>query len=248
MEHLHSDRSRVLQPSAKTSYSEQLIRTFVHPPGKVCLLYGDELIFSFSLRIAAHTMAQGTPLAVVDGCNRFNVHALARFAQEHRLDPNEFLNRIFISRGFTCYQMEQAIGNRLPLFLKSIGSHTAIIFGLLDTFYDEQVSAREAEQILKRLLNRMQELKTEGFSILIAGIAWNVLEQQRRQLFAILKHNVDRAYHVRFDSRNTPQLVVEQGGYHGTHRTDLHEHHRERAGELVEIPPRLTQRRPRPVR
>lgn len=228
--------------------SDQLIRAFIHPPGKVYLLYGDELIFPFSLRLAAHAMARGTSIAVIDGCNRFNVHALAQFAQEHRIDPDRFLRRIFVSRGFTCYQIEQAVSNKLPVFLKSIHSNTAFIFGLLDTFYDEQAPAREVEQILKRLLGRMQELKAEGISLLITGIEWNVLSYQRRRLFTTLKQNVDHVYQLMLDSRNIPQLVVEKGGHHGAHRTDLYEHHRRRAGELVEVPPRPAEGRPGTLR
>ena len=131
--------------------SQVLVQSFVTPPGKVYLLYGDNLIFQLSLRMAASAMAQGKPIAVVDGCNQFNVHLLSRFARERHLNPEQFLNLIFISRGFTCYQMEQAIASRLPVFLEDIHSNTAMIFGLLDTFYDEQAPFREVQQILKRL-------------------------------------------------------------------------------------------------
>ena len=116
--------------------SQTLVQSFVAPPGKVCLLYGDSLVFQFSLKMAAYAMAQGKPIAVVDGCNRFNVHLLSRFARERRIDPDDFLRRIYISRGFTCYQMEQAVSSRLPPFLELIDSNIAMIFGLLDTFYD----------------------------------------------------------------------------------------------------------------
>jgi hypothetical protein len=104
--------------------------------------------------MAAYAMTQGTSVAVVDGCNRFNVHLLARFARERRLDPDAFLHRIYVSRGFTWYQMEQAVVNRLPAFLRSIGSRTALVFGLLDTLYDDQAPLREVQQILRRLLGQ----------------------------------------------------------------------------------------------
>ena len=120
--------------------SEGMIRSFAEKPGKVFLLYGERSIFQLSLQMAAHAMAGGNSIAVVDGCNRFDVHALSRFARMRKIDPNKFLSRIFISRGFTCYQMEQAIAHKLPSFLSTIHSNTALIFGLLDTFYDEQAS------------------------------------------------------------------------------------------------------------
>jgi len=156
-------------------------------------------------------MTQGTPIAVVDGCNRFNVHLLSRFARERHLDPDEFLRRIFISRGFTCYQMEQAVTRRLPLFLQSIGSNIAMIFGLLDTFYDEQASFREVQQILRRVLGTLQDIKTGGVSVLLACTEWNVLPKERNQLFATLKTGMDTVYRLGIDRKNAPALFLESG-------------------------------------
>jgi hypothetical protein len=197
--------------------SQSLVRSFVAPPGKVCLLYGDDLIFQLSLRMAAHAMAKGVPVAVVDGCNRFNVHLLSRFARERHLDPDEFLRRIFISRGFTCYQMEQAVASRLPPFLQSIDSHVAMIFGLLDTFYDEQASFREVQHILRRLLETLQSIKAGGVSVLLACTEWNVLPKERNQLFATLKTGMDTIYRLTIDGNNAPALFLEKGTMTGQH-------------------------------
>ena len=191
--------------------SQSLVQSFVAPPGKVCLLYGDHLVYQFSLRMAAYAMTQGTSVAVVDGCNRFNVHLLSRFARERHINPDEFLRRIYISRGFTCYQMEQAVGNRLPLFLESIGSNVAMIFGLLDTFYDEQASFREVQQILQRLLGTLQEIKQGGVSVLLACTEWNVLPKERNQLFTTLKSGMDSIYRLTTNQNNKPSLILESG-------------------------------------
>jgi hypothetical protein len=190
--------------------SQALVQSFVAPPGKVCLLYGNDLIFQFSLRMAAFAMAKGMPIAVVDGCNRFNVHLLSRFARERRIDPDEFLHRIYISRGFTCYQMEQAVSSRLPPFLESIDSNIAMIFGLLDTFYDEQASFREVQQILRRLLGTFAEIRTKGVSVLLACTEWNVLPKERNQLFTTLKSGADTIYRLTADADNRPALFLEK--------------------------------------
>jgi|GEM_PF-2315795 len=189
--------------------SQSLVHSFVAPPGKVCLLYGDRLIFQLSLRMAAHAMAQGAPIAVVDGCNQFNVHLLSHFARERRMNPDEFLHRIYISRGFTCYQMEQAVSRRLPLFLQSIGSNVAMIFGLLDTFYDEQASFREVQQILRRVLGTLREIKLSGVSVLLACTEWNVMPKERNQLFTTLKTGMDRVYHLARGHDDKPVLFLE---------------------------------------
>jgi hypothetical protein len=196
--------------------SQELVRSFVAPPGKVCLLYGDSLIFQLSLRMAAHAMTNGMPVAVVDGCNRFNVHLLSRFARERRINPDEFLRRIYVSRGFTCYQMEQAVGGRLHPFLDSIGSNVAMIFGLLDTFYDEQASFREVQQILRRLLGTLQDIKAGGISVLLACTEWNVLPKERNELFVTLKSGMDTIYRLS-DDGGKPALILEKGAMTGQH-------------------------------
>jgi hypothetical protein len=236
-----------------------MIRAFTDKPGKIFLLYGDRSIFQLSLQMAAHAMASGKPIAVVDGCNRFDVHSLSRFARMRKIDPNKFLNRIFISRGFTCYQMEQAIAHKLPEFLTQIHSNTALIFGLLDTFYDEQASLREVRQILQRLLGSLQKMKTEGVSILLVCLERTVAPQERNQLFTTLKNGVDRVYKLDTSERGTLQLLLESqraegslsasyrmthGEYeHGTNRTNLHQPDRCGTGKLVKVPPRTAQRR-----
>jgi len=173
-----------------------LIRAFPEPPGKVHLLYGSDGVFPLSLTMAAHAIRREVPIAVVDGCNRFDVHLLSRFAREHRLDANAFLRRIFISRGFTCYQMEQAIAYRLPAFLRRIGSNVAMVFGLLDTFYDEQAPLREVRQILGRVQESFAAMKADGVSLLIVCREQRVLPEERNQLFTRLKGGMDRVYRL----------------------------------------------------
>lgn len=204
--------------------SQALVRSFEAPPGKVYLLYGESPIFRLSLMMAAHALNTGTSIAVVDGCNRFDAHSIARFARERGKDPSDFLNRIFVSRGFTCYQMEAAITNRLSSFLDRIGSRTALIFGLLDTFYDEQAPLREVQQILQRVLGSLHAMKQEGISILLACTEWNVLPQERNRLFATLKQGMDRVYRLDVNEENKPLLFLERPA-----EEEMHTLHRESA-------------------
>jgi hypothetical protein len=190
-----------------------MIRSFAEDSGKLFLLYGGPLVFNLSLQMAAQAMAHGSSLAVVDGCNRFNLHALTRFARERRIDPNAFLRQIYISRGFTCYQMEQAITDKLPAFLEKTGSRTAMIFGLLETFYDEQASLQEVQQILERITKRLQQIKSGGHSILIVSLERTVAPKERNRLFTRLKNNVDRAYRLDDSDGGKPHIILTNTAY-----------------------------------
>jgi len=86
-----------------------------------------------------------------------------------------------------------------------------MIFGLLDTFYDEQASFREVQQILRRLLGTLQDIKASGVSVLLACTEWNVLPKERNQLFTTLKTGMDTIYRLTDDGNNKPTLFLEKG-------------------------------------
>ncbi|MEE9225373.1 MAG: hypothetical protein V3U68_04165 [Bacteroidota bacterium] len=203
--------SKVIQhlPSPAISCSVLTNRFKDPPPGKLFLLYGDPAVFPLSLTVATHALMQGSSIAVVDGANRFDVHLIASIARWHALDPHTVLDRIFISRGFTCYQMEAAITHRLGPFLHHVRSNTVLILGLLDTFYDEQAPFREVQQILVRVTATLEELKSRGISILLASQDWNVIPKERNQLLRTLKTRVNQIYRLEMSKENEPRLFWE---------------------------------------
>ena len=79
--------------------------------------------------------------------------------------------------------MEQAITDKLPAFLAKIDSRTAMIFGLLETFYDEQAPLREVQQILGRVAERLQQMKSKGLSILIVCLERTVAPRNATVFF-----------------------------------------------------------------
>ncbi len=209
------------------------------PSGKICLLYGDKRVFQLSLLLASHALVKSKSLAVVDGCNRFDVHAISRFARQRRINPEVLLKRIYVSRGFTSYQMEAAVNERLVPFLKRIGSNTALIFGLLDTFYDDQVPFREAQGMLQRIVTQLDAMRRQGISILLASTEWNVQPKERNRLFDSLKQVADTVYKLAaVSSEATPKIDVndeikllvekERSKEHGTHTSYIHKNNRRR--------------------
>lgn len=175
---------------------QSLLQSFAEPRGKLCLLYGDRAVFSLAHRIGAQSALTGDPVTIIDAANRFDVQAVVRYAREYKVDPDTLLNRLFISRGFTCYQVEAAIVERLPAFMKKINGHTACIFGLLDTFYDEAAKLRDVQTILHRIIQSLTQMRDEGFSILLVSTEWNVLPKERNNLFTEVKNAVDQIYRL----------------------------------------------------
>ncbi len=186
------------------------------PPGKLYLLHGSDSVFRLSLSAAAHVLLNGVSLTLVDGTNRFDAYYIAEFARTVRgrrvngdpVKPEDLLNNIFISRAFTCYQMEALITDRLPQFVQRKRSPVVIIFGLLDTFYDEQAPLFEVRGSLQRVVRSLQQLKQDGISVLLASLGVRLASKERSGLFPKLASTMDRVLHI---ADGDGSLWVEQG-------------------------------------
>jgi hypothetical protein len=176
--------------------SQALIHSFPTQHGKIFLLSGDTPIFRLSLYLTALTVRDGASLALIDGANRFDVHAITAQAQRWQMPPQGLLERIFISRGFTCYQMEAAITERLPAFLARRSVRTAVILGLLDSFYDEQIKFQIAREMLQHIIAACHAMKTDGISLLLACKEWDVRPKERNQFLHMLRQGADRTYRL----------------------------------------------------
>jgi hypothetical protein len=187
-----------------------LLEAFSASGGKIILLTGGSPIFRASMLLAAAHVAHGAnTLAIIDGCNRFDIHLLTRFARERRLNADHLLARVYVSRGFTCYQMEAAVTAKLLPFLESVGSTKAIIFGLLDTLYDEQASFRETQNILDRMSGHFALLRERGITLFLACKEWNILPKERNAFLLQLKGAATSVFHLQVNEQQHPRLFRE---------------------------------------
>ena len=239
------------------------------PPGKLYCIHGTGGVFRISLAAAAHVLLGGMPVTLVDGTNRFDAYYLAEFARKHagmrpdgrRITPESLLDNIFISRAFTCYQMEAVITERLPLFVRRKGSPVVIIFGLLDTFYDEQAPLFQVKAGLERIAVALRALRQDNVAVLLASLDVKLDSKERNALFPRMMTVMDRVYRLVEDAgsqRLLPEIpavpagargeksnhMIKEGASHGTDRTDVHDGHPAGDGKLGKIPARAAQGRP----
>jgi hypothetical protein len=178
-------------------YSQLAQRFEAAPPGKLFCLHGDASVFRLSLHAAAHTLLRGVPIALVDGANRFDPYYIAGFARKvtsrtnAHVTPGQLLQQIHVARAFTCYQMEATITERLPEFLKRSQAPVAIIFGLLDTFYDEQAPLFEVRASVGRMIAGLQRLKKANISVLLASLDVRPASKGRNELFPRIQAVMD---------------------------------------------------------
>ena len=88
-------------------------------------------------------------MRVLDGGNRFNAYTLARLARGRP----EVLERITVSRAFTCYQV-------LALLESTPASASPfVVLDLLNTFYDESVQVGERKRLLRACITQLKRLE-----------------------------------------------------------------------------------------
>lgn len=234
--------------------STLLVRQFnAAPPGKLFCLHGDRCVFRLSLYAASHALLAGAPIALLDGSNHLDVYYVAEFARRaatarQNVTPEQLLEKLFISRAFTCYQMEAAITERLPQFLMKKKSSIAVIFGLLDTFYDEQAPLHEVRASVQRIILALRQLKQQHISVLLALRDMKLASSERNMLLPQLLAAMDESYTM-VESETGPKIFRDTKLSHtrrnyGTHSADVHNGHSAGNGKLVEIPPRAAPGRP----
>ena len=116
--------------------------------GSWILLVGPRSMNTLMLTAIAHLGEKGA-LRVLDGGNRFNAYTVARAARGR----SEVLDRITVSRAFTCYQvlslLESTPAIQVPF----------VVLDLLSTFYDENVKASERKRLLRGCISHLERLE-----------------------------------------------------------------------------------------
>jgi hypothetical protein len=99
-----------------------------------------------------YRLAERSPLAVLDGGNRFNAYFVARGAR----GQSELLERITVSRAFTCYQMLTLLETTHSL------PGPILALDLLNTFSDESVRVHERRRLLTGCIAHLDRLSRQA--------------------------------------------------------------------------------------
>ncbi len=105
-------------------------------------------------------------------------------------DPYDTLDRMHLSRAFTCFQMAELIENAPP------GSEPLIVLELLATFYDESVPLRDSERLLATTLAHLRRLAAAG-PVIIGAREPQTLVKERWLLLDQLQASADAAWMLR---------------------------------------------------
>ena len=110
----------------------------------------------------------GSKTVFIDGANTFRLYHITRLARLHQLDPKQALDRIYISRAFTAYQMTTLILQKLEDAVKDCNSKLVIVSDIAAMFLDKDVEDEEAKRIYSQVTTHLSNFAKEHQIIIVA--------------------------------------------------------------------------------
>ena len=110
----------------------------------------------------------GTNVVFVDGGNTFRLYDISTIAQSYDLDPRTVLERIFISRAFTAYQLTSLILEKLQKAIDTYDSKLVILSNLAQLYLDTDVPKKEAQEVFIQLTSYISNFAKKNQVIVLA--------------------------------------------------------------------------------
>ena len=110
----------------------------------------------------------GSNVIFIDGGNTFRLYQVARLAQLHKLNPKEALDRIYISRAFTAYQITSLVMDKLKETVKKYNAKLVILSDIAGFFLDKDVPEEEARSVFSQVTAYLSKFARENQVVLIA--------------------------------------------------------------------------------
>ncbi|HYA77503.1 MAG TPA: hypothetical protein VEF91_02180 [Verrucomicrobiae bacterium] len=143
-------------------------------PGDFAVLYGSPSVISMTslLCIRAQLPKQlgglGSNVVFIDGGNTFRLYKIARLAQLHQLNPRQVLERVFIARAFTAYQLTSLILDKLEETIKNCDAKLVVISDIAGFFLDSDIPNEEAQKVYSQVVSYLSSFAKRHQIILIA--------------------------------------------------------------------------------
>jgi len=108
-----------------------------------------------------------TKVLFVDGANSFRLYEISEIAQGWELDPKQVLEKIFVSRAFTVYQLVSLILDKLQKAVEKYDSKLVILSNFAYLFLDKDIPKKESEEIFKQVTDYLSKFAQQNQIIMI---------------------------------------------------------------------------------
>ncbi|MEJ2011147.1 MAG: hypothetical protein P8X64_02860 [Anaerolineales bacterium] len=163
---------------------------------RLSLFWGAETPTRALLAALTLMAARGLRVRVFDGGNRFDGYFIARLARRLSSNPHDTLERVRLSRAFTCFQLAQLIENAPAGGSSPQAAGVLFVLDLLTTFYDESVPLRDSERLLAQTISHLKRLAAGG-PVIVGAREPRLLVKERWSLLDQLQVAADAAWLLR---------------------------------------------------
>jgi RecA/RadA recombinase len=121
--------------------------------GLTHLFYGDRCLYDDFLKCAVNGQmpkekgGTDSPVIIIDSANMIKIERLTDISYELDLDPEEVMDRIYISRAFNASQTYDLVMNELEGFFKRLPARILMVTGLPNLFIEEGLTSEGLQQI-----------------------------------------------------------------------------------------------------
>jgi hypothetical protein len=110
----------------------------------------------------------GSSVVFIDGGNKFNLYEVSHIAQQYGLDPKALLERIFISRAFTAYQLTSLITDRLKSAVDIFAPKLVVVSDFVGPYLDRDMPKTEAMDVFNKLTIFLSRFAADNRVIVVA--------------------------------------------------------------------------------
>jgi hypothetical protein len=151
----------------------------------------------------------GTNVVFIDGGNTFRLYDISTIAQSYELDPREILERIFISRAFTAYQLTSLVLERLQKAIDAYDSKLVILSNLAQLYLDTDIPKKEAQEVFIQLTSYISNFAKKNQVIVLVTNSNYSWSKQNKFLKEVLCARANVVASIK-KSNHRPQFVLEK--------------------------------------
>ena len=153
-----------------------------------------------------------TNVLFVDGGNSFRLYDVSAIAQSRELDPRTVLERIFISRAFTAYQLTSLVLEKLRNAIEAYNSKLVILSNFAQLYLDKNVPKEEAQEVFIQLTTYLSNFAKKNQVIIAATHPPNSWSKRDRFFKEVLCGRANVVASIR-KHKHRPQFVLEKHPY-----------------------------------
>jgi len=143
--------------------------------GEFAVLFGHPISKMLSLLLGVRCQLPikkgglNSRVVYIDGGNTFDPYAVSAIAQEYGSEPKSVLEKIFISRAFTAYQLTALVFEKLEETMKRYRSKLVVISDITGLFLDRDVPKTEGRDIFLKMTQHLSEVASRRRAIVVAS-------------------------------------------------------------------------------